>query len=496
MESHDGFRLRKYIPTSGPTIVISSPTPAPSPAPTPTPSARKVYIMAKSLPSGAKKAKGMEVNISGFYGIHPIETGIAYWYRGHYMYSTVGVPVEPIPFATKKGIHIVGTTVDTAPPFRPGGVPGVRYEPEVAALHRSMVHTWEDQEKEKKEDAGTGAFGARTDGIQGLKQSDYGVNPTQSDESVEWSQGRFHLEVTKNEAKGHYNDRAMFLAQSAPGSHRGTPTQSRANTPKPWASHALSPAPFGTVASTSRMQTLLEQGPVIEGLLALQEKHPELLNPHAVNSYLSSLNNVRNQQPSRPVSRVTSSISLAELNNILPQSQSRPISRVTSGNSLAELNNTLPRPPSRPLSRVSSGLFLAGSKPKVVSNVSSRSASIHKDLPGPSMLDLVQARQKTASRIGRARSDSMKAASLALNAAFNDHNKESNEEETKKTGGSVLKCSVHGDDCDGVTVTNEHLTLQNIKARGLKEEYPMVVNEGRTMIDWFALMKEERDVGK
>jgi hypothetical protein len=112
------------------------------------------------------------------------------------------------------------------------------------------------------------------------------------------------------------------------------------------------------------------------------------------------------------------------------------------------------------------------------------------------MFDLVKARQKTASRTGRTRSDSMKAASLALNAVFNDSNKESNEEGVKKPGGSVLKCCVHGGDCDGVTVTNEHLTLQNRKARGLKEEYPMMVNGGRTMIDWFALMKEERDAGK
>lgn len=112
------------------------------------------------------------------------------------------------------------------------------------------------------------------------------------------------------------------------------------------------------------------------------------------------------------------------------------------------------------------------------------------------MLDLVQARQNTANRISRNRSDSMKTASLALNAAFNDYNKEDNQEGAKKTRGSVVKCTVHDDDCDGVTVTNEHLTLQNMKSRTLKEEYPMVVNEGRTMIDWYALMKEERDAGK
>lgn len=90
----------------------------------------------------------------------------------------------------------------------------------------------------------------------------------------------------------------------------------------------------------------------------------------------------------------------------------------------------------------------------------------------------------------------MKAASLALNAAVNDSNKESDEVGAEKTESSVLKCCLHGNDCDGVTVTTEHLTLKSMKAGGLKEEYPMVSNEGRTMIDWFALMKEERDTGK
>lgn len=131
----------------------------------------------KDLPPGAQKAKGMEVNISGFHGVHPIETGIAYWYRGHYIYSKAGVPVEPIPFATKKGSHIVGTTVDTAPPFRLGSAPGVRFEAEVAALHRSKVHTWEDQERErKKEDANTGVFGSQKGEIQGLTRPDRRAN--------------------------------------------------------------------------------------------------------------------------------------------------------------------------------------------------------------------------------------------------------------------------------------------------------------------------------
>ncbi|KAJ4350526.1 uncharacterized protein N0V89_009147 [Didymosphaeria variabile] len=390
MKSQSEPLARKYVPSVFVNPALSH---LPLPALTLNPNTSNSVIMAPNLPPGARKANGMEVNISGFYGIHPIETGVAYWYRGHYIYSTAGIPVEPVPFATKKGVHIVGTTIETAPPFRLGGVPGDRYEIEVAALHSSMVHAWKEQEKEKETGEAV-ASGDQTDEIQGLKPADQEMNPAQN---------RFRLEVTKNEAGGYYNDRAMFLAQSAPGSQHGTPTPSRSNTPMQHGTRSASMAPFRAVASTSRMQTLLEQAPVIEGLLALQEKHP---------------------------------------------------------------------------------------------GVSSRNTSIHKDIPGPSMFDLVKAREQTASRAGRTRSDSMKAASLALNVAFNDSNRDVSGKVNKKNEDSVLKCCIHGGDCDGVTVTTEHLTLKNLKIRGFKEAYPVVINQGRTMIDWYTLMKEESHNGK
>lgn len=130
--------------------------------------------MAPTLPDGATKAKGMEVYVSGFSGVHPIQTGVAYWYRGHYIYSKAGIPVEPIPFATKKGIHIVGTTVETAPPLRTGYGHEERDESEVAALYRSMLHTWEEQEKEKEKDSAieARAFEVQKGEIEGLKSTD------------------------------------------------------------------------------------------------------------------------------------------------------------------------------------------------------------------------------------------------------------------------------------------------------------------------------------
>lgn len=113
---------------------------------------------------------------------------------------------------------------------------------------------------------------------------------------------------------------------------------------------------------------------------------------------------------------------------------------------------------------------------------SSRSASIHRDIPAPTMAELIYQREMTELRIARSRRDSMKAASRALNAALID--------ELPKPA-PVLKCAVHSGDCDGVTVANEHLTLEARRGRGFKEPYPMITSNGRSMVDWHALLKEE-----
>ena len=157
----DEFLARKFLPAG---IVSLNP----SPSPTSTPSSSTVTpTMAPKLPPGASKANDMQVYISGFVGMHTIETGVAYWHRGHYIYSTAGIPVEPIQFATKKGIHIFGTTVDTAPLLQLDA-PNNRPEYEVAALHRSMVHAWEEQETQAKEAKEGGAFVGQDEEIQRL----------------------------------------------------------------------------------------------------------------------------------------------------------------------------------------------------------------------------------------------------------------------------------------------------------------------------------------
>lgn len=56
-------------------------------------------------------------HISGFLGSHPLRLGIAYYYRGHYIYSQARTPIEPQVFSTKGKTIISGTTANTAPEY-------------------------------------------------------------------------------------------------------------------------------------------------------------------------------------------------------------------------------------------------------------------------------------------------------------------------------------------------------------------------------------------
>jgi hypothetical protein len=58
----------------------------------------------------------------------------------------------------------------------------------------------------------------------------------------------------------------------------------------------------------------------------------------------------------------------------------------------------------------------------------------------------------------------------------------------------VLKCPIHGEDCDGETVENPHLTEQAMRGRGFVEnDYPRFEANGRVMVDWNQLLKEEQN---
>jgi hypothetical protein len=132
--------------------------------------------------------------------------------------------------------------------------------------------------------------------------------------------------------------------------------------------------------------------------------------------------------------------------------------------------------------------------------------------PGPSK-DTVDAKP-----FGRPRKDSMAKASAALNQAYNaagrgptptafDFSNTALDQIIAGSGGaigseagvrkggkeSVLKCPLHGGDCDGVTVTNLHVTAQARQKREFAWQPPMLHVLGRQMVDWWTMVQDARD---
>ncbi|KAH7077847.1 hypothetical protein BKA63DRAFT_369742, partial [Paraphoma chrysanthemicola] len=101
--------------------------------------------------NAAAKAQGQRVYISGIQGHQSLETGVAYHYRGHYVYAYPnGNPIEPVPYQTKKGINIIGTVQDNAPLYAPND-PSLVPEARIAALKKSCQHVWDDQQEEEEQ---------------------------------------------------------------------------------------------------------------------------------------------------------------------------------------------------------------------------------------------------------------------------------------------------------------------------------------------------------
>jgi hypothetical protein len=55
------------------------------------------------------------------------------------------------------------------------------------------------------------------------------------------------------------------------------------------------------------------------------------------------------------------------------------------------------------------------------------------------------------------------------------------------------RCPLHGDACDGVTVTETWVTQRAKEGTGFKDLYPVVEGAGgRVMVDWMKLFDEEQ----
>lgn len=98
-----------------------------------------------------RKALHTHVYISGLSGHHTLEVGIAYYYRGHYIYAyPAGNLIEPIPYSTRKGIMIQGIVSESAPGYDKDAE-GLREEEEIRALEKSVEGERKAREEVKEE---------------------------------------------------------------------------------------------------------------------------------------------------------------------------------------------------------------------------------------------------------------------------------------------------------------------------------------------------------
>jgi hypothetical protein len=239
------------------------------------------------------------------------------------------------------------------------------------------------------------------------------------------------------------HDRALFLADSAPGSRlasvSNTPIPSRPVSPT---NHALThglryslghslrnDSTLRAIASTSRLSALLAEEDVRRATSPLSEviEGTTSPSPHVTTSF----------EPDT---------------NVLPEDWLDPV----------ELNAYI-QSISRPSSRLGSPFSPPQSRNKPIGT-------------------------------GRPRR-----ASMALNEAYNAAHPpsaggvEKSEGSSGVVGARIPKCPIHGEECDGVTVTETWRTQHAKNTSGFRDLYPVIFGAGeRQMVDWYGLLKDEQ----
>ncbi|KAF2633856.1 hypothetical protein BU25DRAFT_465081 [Macroventuria anomochaeta] len=329
-----------------------------------------------------ERAQHTHVYISGLSGHHTLERGLAYYYRGHYIYAyPAGNLIEPIPYSTRKGIMIQGIVSASAPGYDKEDE-GLVEEESIRALEAS-VEGEKRAKEESEEDKAKEVVCALEDGVDVVNTSR--------------TPAPFLTDLLVNEAL-------------KPSSRSASPSLR-----PPPAAEALPP----TITSFAVLRDA-----------ALNTFTPQLgarfLAASAPGSRLAS----RAASPSglRPTS---SHVGLARLGSIRGHTHHLNIPIHTANSSTEDT-------PSRPASSVR---YLYG--------LGDHALSIE-DLPRP---------------VG------------------------------VSSGGRVAPCTIHGEECDGVSVKELWLTKRVVSGLGFVEELPMMERGGRVMVDWAELLEEARAEG-
>ncbi|KAF2708201.1 hypothetical protein K504DRAFT_534839 [Pleomassaria siparia CBS 279.74] len=498
------------------------------------------------------EAEEIRVYISGFHGLHSLEVGCCYFFRGHYVYGPAQNPIEFLPFATRKKMTVMGTAMDRAPVYERYGVQErTRVEEhDVGALRKSIWFQRRDmadramQEKSKREaeeldEGGVGVKGPLGEPMK-VKMTDEGGNwpepevvrkqaripqarslpqaaPYSNLSSLPFTYSPLKMAVSLRpadedgrvpspapnrnirpnptmphmESRGFTpNDRGQFLAASAPVSRLASPFGSRPVSPEIGSSlqqESDVDAKFiWPMASTARLHDMLAKAssvPVSRQVSALSSRENLLVSPRKQLSQGSL-------KSSRPLSRELSrpppyeylkasrdNLALRRLSQRPPPHKHVPtIGTGTSSTTLLGLGHPALRPEAsargsefgtKTTTLVGEGCGGGAMKP------TTHQRNFHIGVTSPSQF---AASPANPGNTGRPRK-----ASLALNEAYNrDH----------PTRGET-NCTLHGEECDGVSVANQHLTAATREGRGFKDLYPTIEKGDRVMLDWHRLVQEE-----
>jgi hypothetical protein len=485
----------------------------------------KKHSEAETARIALAKAQGQRVYISGLSGHHTLETGVAYHYRGHYVYSyPQGMPIDPVPFQTKQGINIRANPLRSAPPYD-SNAPGLVSESSINALNKTWGAMWEEQksgeEMRKKEVAEAiedeeGHLGSKA--LSELPAMPYATSlvPTQVSSRM-GSRAGSRTDLSSLAVP------TLHCSSSRPGSSSASFAAHDAHSRSSSTSLAALDPHVGYTRSSSA---------TIPGL-GHSSSHQDL---HASSSSLTTLRrdfgnlHLQVSQPNTGTAPGIPSISayapssiygenisdsLSRLRNdfYTPHDRARFLSDSAPGSRLASVTNTpytsRPVSPTHQHPRASNTLRQVASTTRLsqllaedltprafspLSAVEGNTTTLPATNDGqPGTHTNITAEE--ASAIGAASEMSSppysrnkpigtgrpRRASIALNQAHNAA------KDTRRP------CALHGEECDGVSVAETWKTRHAEETTGFKEPVPVVEGAGdRTMVDWARLLKEEQ----
>ncbi len=376
-----------------------------------------------------------------------MELGLAYYYRGHFIYAyPAGTPIEPIAYSTRRGISIVGIALDQAPRYNAFATNLVA-EDSIGALKKACKNEAILQQQRKEEQE------SETPEVSQQSKEDKRAKSAPENNIKQADVPSVYVSDADKQSENHARSKSASSTEflkplpSVPRIH------SSAYTPHDRAQFLAYSAPASRYMSTSNSPHASRPVSPSKGT-----EGSGLLRSVASASKLSHLlaEEEERRRAFSPLSEVPEGKSARAVGSLLKNNHKS--NHRTEDPSGSEESNPSPARPSKP----TPALFLPG-----LGHIDSSAA--------PRELRSVPAFPATR---GEMRNGRPETASLALNQAYNAAN--------------ARCCPIHGETCDGKTITELRLTERAREGKGFKEEdYPVLVcGDGSVLVDWAKLLVE------